>query len=215
MCPPGAVWCGGRSGHCGPGGAVPHKRCLGPCPRPPAVPPGDPCVTTVLFSTSTRLPQICSLPKYGLFLCAGLQGGRAKGAEVTARVGGIKDEPYLGLEGRGGAVSQAMGDSCFCPGGLPPGGLPAGGCARPAPRSGWKGARSAAPVCSPRPRSLPRLHTLPPPCPVPTSQDRLEEDAEAPRGAALWSGGPGQEWRGLHLPHPTPAARGLILSGGP
>ena len=64
------------------------------------------------------------------------------------------------------------------------------------------------------PEASPACSTLPTPCPVPTSQDRLEEDAEAPRGAARGVGARARSGRGLHLPHPTPAARGLILSGG-
>lgn len=70
-------------------------------------------------------------------------------------------------------------------------------------------------LCAPPvPEASPACSTLPPPCPVPTSQDRPEEDAKAPRGVALWSGGPAGSGRGLHLPHPTPATRGLILSRG-
>lgn len=189
----------GRSGRCGPGGAVPHRRCPGSMPTaPPSAPGGPLChhrLVLYVHASSTNLfsPRVQALP-----VCCTL-GWKGKRGRDHGRGGGIKDDPDLGLEGCGGAVSQATGDSCFCPGGLPPGGPQAGGCARPAPRTGWKGALSAAPVCSPRPRS---------PALSPPLRTGWRRTPRAPVGRLCGVGARGREWREAPPSPPQPRRQG-------
>lgn len=192
----------GSTDRCGPGGAVPRAGgAPGPCPRPPPVPLGDPGVTTVLFATSVRLPHICSPFKCGLFLCAALWGERVKGAEVTAGVGGSSVAlirgwravavPFLGLQGA--LVFPSWGSRPGRPVAVRVQPLAVGGRGR-----------CELLLCAPH---LPCPHLS-----GPAGRRRMPR----PPVGWLWvEWGPGSGvGRGLHLPFPTPTARGLILSGG-
>lgn len=131
--------------------------------------PGGPGVTTVLFATSVRLPQICSPFKCGLFLCAALWGERVKGAEITARVGGFRVTLIRGWRAVACRFLGCRGNLCFRPGGHV---LGVRWLYASSPLE-WAGGGGVSCSC------------VLPTCPAPTSQDRPEEDAKAPRGVAL------------------------------
>lgn len=150
------------------GRALPRGR-PGSTPTAPPRAPGGPGVTTVLFATSVRLPQICSPFKCGLFLCAALWGERVKGAEITARVGGFRVTLIRGWRAVACRFLGCRGNLCFRPGGHV---LGVRWLYASSPLE-WAGGGGVSCSC------------VLPTCPAPTSQDRPEEDAKAPRGVAL------------------------------
>lgn len=199
-----AVCCvAGRSGRCGPGGARVHAHGPPQSPRGTPVSPPSCSLRPCVFHKSVLPPSTGSSCVLG-FGVEGQKGQRSRpgwgGSRMTA-IWGWRAVAVRFLRPRGTRVSVLGGYLL---------GVRKRAAVHVQPLGVGGRGRCQPLLCAPPvPEASPACSALPLPCPVPTSQDRPEEDAEAPRGVPLWSGGPGREWQGAppsppHLRHQGP-----------